>query len=76
MSLIKTIATVLTFFLTDDKKIQAVSQVSFEDGELKVLIHFIQTTTLVPAERYNAMKEFYKKMTDMLNEPIVMKLPN
>ena len=62
--------------ISDDNKIQAVRQVSFENGELKVLIRFIQTTTLIPADGYKNMKEFYKKMTDMLNEPIVMKLPN
>ena len=59
-----------------DNKIQAVRQVTLEDGELKVLIQFVQTTTLIATEAYNAMKEFYKKMTEMLNEPLVLKLPN
>ena len=60
----------------DNNKIQVVKQVKFEKDELKIFIHFIQTTTLVQAENYNALKEFYKKMIDMLNEPIVLKLPN
>jgi hypothetical protein len=62
--------------VSKDNKIQAVRQVSFEGGELKVLIRFVQTTTLVTANAYNEMKGFYKNMTDMLNEPIVLKLPN
>jgi hypothetical protein len=62
--------------VSDDNKIQAVRQVSFEDGELKVLIRFVQITTLVTTNAYPAMKEFYKKMVEMLNEPIVLKLSN
>jgi len=62
--------------VSGDNNIKAVRQVSFENGELKVLIRFVQTTTLVTANAYNEMKGFYKIMTDMLNEPIVLKLPN
>jgi hypothetical protein len=62
--------------ISDDSKIQAVRQVSFEGGELSVSIRFIQTTTLVPTAGYNKMKEFYKKMTETLNEPIAIKLPD
>ena len=62
--------------VSNDNTIQAVRQVSFEGGELKIIIRFVQTTTLVTTNGYNAMKEFYKQMTDMLNEPIVLKLPN
>ena len=62
--------------VSNDNTIQAVRQVSFEGGELKIVIRFVQTTTLVTTNGYNAMKEFYKQMTDMLNEPIVLKLPN
>jgi len=62
--------------LSDDNKIQASRQVSFENGDLKIVIRFIQTTTLVRADAYNAMKEYYKKMINMLNEPIVLKLTN
>jgi len=62
--------------ILDNNKIQAVKKVKFEKGELKILIHFIQTTTLIQSENYIALKEFYKNMTDMLNEPIVLKLPN
>jgi hypothetical protein len=62
--------------VSNDNRIQAVRQVSREGDELKVLVSFVQTTTLVTPDGYAAMKEFYKKMTDMLNEPIVLKLPN
>jgi len=62
--------------VSKDNNIQAIRQVSFEGGELKVLIRFVQTTTLVTANAYNEMKGFYKNMTDLLNEPIVLKLPN
>ena len=60
----------------DDNKIKATRQVRLENGELKVTIQFIQTTTLVPSEGYGPLKDFYKKMTDMLNEPLVLKLPD
>jgi hypothetical protein len=62
--------------LSDNNKIQVVKQVKFEKDELKIFIHFIQTTTLVKADNYIALKEFYKKMVDILNEPIVLNLPN
>ena len=62
--------------ISGDNKIQASRQVTREGDELKVLIRFVQTTTLITADGYAPMKEFYKKMTDMLNEPVVLKLPN
>ena len=62
------------FLISKDNNMQAVRQATFEGGELKVLIRFVQTTTLVTANAYNEMKGFYKSMTDMLNEPIVLKL--
>lgn len=60
----------------DNNKILATKAVKFENGELKVSIRFTQNVTLVKADDYAGMKDFYKKMTDMLNEPIVMKLGN
>jgi len=60
----------------DNNKIFATRAVKFENGELKVSIRFIQNLTLIKAEDYAGMKDFYKKMVDMLNEPIVMKLGN
>ena len=60
----------------DNNKILATRAVKFENGELKVSIRFIQNVTLINADDYAGMKDFYKKMTDMLNEPIVLKLAN
>lgn len=62
--------------ISDNNKIQVVKQVKLEKDELKIFIRFIQTTTLVKADNYIALKEFYKKMVDILNEPIVLNLPN
>lgn len=59
-----------------DNTIEAYKQVRFENNELKVVLRFIQTTTLVKAENYPAIKDFYKKMTDMFNEPVLVKMAN
>ncbi|HET9745352.1 MAG TPA: DUF3857 domain-containing protein [Chitinophagaceae bacterium] len=61
---------------SNDKSIEAFKQVRFENNEIKVIMRFVQTTTLVPAENYTAIKDFYKKMIDMLNEPVLVKLAN
>lgn len=60
----------------DDKSIEAFKQVRFENGELIVLLRFLQTKTLVTAENYPSIKDIYKKIVDMLNEPVVMRLPD
>jgi len=62
--------------VSNDNTIQAVKQVSFENNELKIFIHFVQIVTLIKTEKYPDLKSFYKEITDMLNEPIVLKLPN
>ena len=59
-----------------NNKIMATKQVRFENGELRTMIRFSQSLTLIPADSYKGLKEFYKTMIDMLNEPIVLKLPN
>jgi len=61
---------------SNDNMIQAAKQVSFENNELKILINFVQKVTLVKAANYPDLKSFYKEMTDMLNEPIVLKISN
>ena len=60
----------------DDKSVEASKQVRFENGELTVIIRFLQSKTLVNAENYPGIKDTYKKIVDMLNEPVVLKLPN
>lgn len=59
---------------SEDNRIEAVRLVTYENGELKVLIRFTQIVTLIGADGYAGIKEYYKKMTDALNEPIVIKL--
>jgi hypothetical protein len=59
----------------ENNKITVLRNVRFENGDLKITIHFLQTTTLVPAEAYPPLKDFYKKMIEMLNEPVPLKLP-
>jgi hypothetical protein len=61
---------------SDDKTIEAAKQVRFENGEIKVTISFVQTATLVRVENYIYIKDLYKRMTDMLNEPIAIKTGN
>ena len=60
---------------SDDKSIEAFKQVRFEDGELTVLLRFFRTQTLVPAWNYPAIQDIYKKIVDMFNEPVLLKLP-
>jgi len=62
--------------VSNDNMIEAVKQISFENNELKILIHFVQTGTLIKARNYPDLKSFYKQMTDIFNEPLVLKLPN
>lgn len=61
--------------VSNDNTIQAVKQVSFENNELKIFIHFVQIVTLIKTDKYPDLKSFYKEITDMLNEPIVLNLP-
>jgi len=61
---------------SDDKTIEAFKQVRFENGEINVTLKFVQTTTLVSAENYSGIKEFYKRLIDMLNEPIAITMKN
>jgi len=61
---------------SDDKTIEAFRQVRFENGEINVTLKFVQITTLVSAENYPGIKDFYKKLIDMLNEPIAITIKN
>lgn len=60
----------------EDRTIRITREIKLENGQLNVRISFIRNTTLVPADNYIGLKEFYKKMADMLNEPVVLKLEN
>jgi hypothetical protein len=59
-----------------DGKINLLRDIKFESGEIRVKLLFTQTITLIKSEDYPALKDFYKSMVDMLNEPVVVKLGN
>jgi hypothetical protein len=59
-----------------DGKINLLRDIKFESGEIRVKLLFTQTITLIKPEDYPALKDFYKSMVDMLNEPVVVKLGN
>jgi hypothetical protein len=60
----------------NSKTIRLFREIRSENGQLTVKISFLRNTTLVLAEDYKELKEFYKKMVDMMNEPIVVKIGN
>jgi hypothetical protein len=51
-------------------------QIKRAGNTLQINIDFLQTVTLVPYDNYEYLKEFYKQMVGMLNEPITVKLKN
>ena len=57
-----------------DKDIIVTRSVVQEGNHLKVLIVFTQSKTLYLSPEYGIIKQFYKLMISMLNEPIVIKL--
>ena len=59
---------------TPDKDINISRKILKTGNELQVKLEFLQLVTLVPANTYAGIKEFYRRMTDMLNEVIVIKL--
>ena len=59
-----------------DQTIRLSRQVKLEKDELKINIYFYQSSTLVEAESYKGLRDFYRSMVDMLNEPLVVKLGN
>lgn len=56
--------------------IKLIRNLEINNGEIEITITLSQTITLVLAEKYNELKDFYKKMVDLLNEPVVIKLGN
>jgi hypothetical protein len=59
---------------TPDKDIIVSRQIVRTGNILLVKLEFQQSVTLVPYEEYDGLKEFYHKMVEMLNEPIVIKM--
>ena len=58
---------------TADKKISLSREIKRTGDILSIKISFKQSITLVAADSYPALKNFYKLMVDMLNEPVVIR---
>jgi len=59
---------------TPDKNIIISRNIVKTGNILQVQLDFLQLVTLVPADLYPGLKEFYRKMTDMLSQDIVIKV--
>jgi hypothetical protein len=59
---------------TSQKDVYLIREIKQSANTIHIRIKFMQTVTLVPYEAYPALKDFYKLMVDMLNEPITIKL--
>jgi hypothetical protein len=62
--------------ITPEKDISIARQIKQSGNTLQIKIDFIQTATLISYEDYPGLKDFYKQMVNMLNEPITIKLEN
>ena len=60
----------------NSKTIRLSREIKVENGQINISLSFSRNTTLVFAENYKELKDFYKKMTDLLNEPVVVKIGN
>jgi hypothetical protein len=59
---------------TPEKDISISRKISLEGNQLKIKIQFMQNTTLVETNLYKQLQRFYKEMTEMLNQPVVIKV--
>ena len=60
--------------VTPQRDISLAREISRVGNVLKIRISFTQTNTLYEENSYPMLKQFYKLMVDMLNEPVVVKL--
>ena len=67
--------------LPADKSITSVDRSAYvyralkkENNTITVTIRFRQTTTLVAYDDYAELKALYTQITDLLNEPVVIKI--
>jgi hypothetical protein len=60
--------------VTPDKDISITRQIKQAGNSLHITIDFFQTITLVNSDEYPDLKNFYKLMVNMLNEPVTIKL--
>jgi hypothetical protein len=59
---------------TPDKDIIVSRKIERTGNTLQIKLEFQQSVTLVSYDEYPSLKEFYKLMVEMLNEPIVVKI--
>lgn len=59
---------------TIDRKVSATREIKKEGNTLLIKLTFYQTVTLVVPESYTPLKNIYKDIVEMLNEPIAIKL--
>lgn len=62
-------------YSTAEKDISISREIRKEGNILKVRLLFKQSGTLYHYSSYPAVKQFYNYMAEMLNEPVVVKLP-
>lgn len=48
---------------------------SIKDQVVNIRIEFVRTVSMVKSEDYNDLKDFYKDVTTILNEPLLIKVP-
>ena len=60
--------------VTPDNDISIARQIKQTGNTLHIQIDFVQTVTLVSYDDYPGLKNFYRQMINMLNEPITVKL--
>jgi hypothetical protein len=59
---------------TRDNTIFVSREIQKIQNSIRIKIDFVQTLTSVDYEAYASLRDFYKTMVDMLNEPITIKL--
>lgn len=65
-----------TILRTEDKSIIFTRNTNIENGFFQVKYKISFTRSIFKAEEYIALRDFYKKMFELLNEPIVLKRYN
>jgi len=60
---------------TPSGEISLKREIRREGNILKIRVNFIQDITMVPNTEYNVLRNFYTEMVNLLNEPVVVKMP-
>jgi transglutaminase-like putative cysteine protease len=59
---------------TPDNDIYLTREIKQTGNSIQIKLGFVQTITLVDYDSYPVLKDFYKMMVDLLNEPVTIKL--